>query len=169
MKKIIFFIIIIILIAIATVLISVKIFAISGNSMESSLKDKEKVLVLKYVNFLGKLQRGDIILIEKDNKLMIKRIIALPKEKIEINEGKIIINDQLLLESYVNDFYTYGNQRIFLADGQYFVLGDNRKANESIDSRIFGPVTERAIRGKVLGIFSPNLKIIKPPLYKLGS
>jgi len=98
----------------------------------------------------------------------VKRIVGLPGEQIEIKDGKISINAKILYESYIKEIHTYGDQRVFLSDNQYYVLGDNREPNQSIDSRILGPISKKSILGKVVANFTPSFKLLKPQLYRLG-
>src|SRR6266581_374416 len=82
----------------------------------------------------------------------IKRIIALPGERVHITNSVVYINGQVLNEPYLPERWTYNNnwpasgQDQLIPPNQYFVLGDNR--NHSSDSRSFGPVDLDAILGK---------------------
>src|SRR2546426_12022763 len=82
----------------------------------------------------------------------IKRIIALPGERIHITNSVVYINGQVLREPYLPEKWTYNNnwppsgQDQLIPPDQYFVMGDNR--NHSSDSRSFGPITLDSILGK---------------------
>lgn len=167
MKKFLLFVSFIILIILIIFIFSFKLFSVSGISMEPTLKDGDKIIVFKVAYLSGEPQRGDIILLKAEDKIWVKRIVGLPEEKIEIKDGEIKINDKILYESYLKEIHTYGDQRVFLGKEQFFVLGDNRAPNESVDSRIFGPISKKSVLGKAIGIYSPKLKIFKPPLYKI--
>lgn len=147
------------------VFLSVKIFSVSGNSMDPTLKSGDKILVFTKAYILEKPKRGDLILLEAENKEWVKRIVGLPGELIEISDSKVKINNKPIFESYINSLHTYGNQRFFLDNDQYYVLGDNRQPNESIDSRILGPISKESIKGKVIGVYSPNFKLLKKQIY----
>lgn len=162
------FLIVFITFIIIVPLVSLTYFSVSGASMEPTLKDGDKILVFKFAYSFGNPKRGNLILLKADNKTWVKRIIALPGEQIEIKDGKVSIDNKVLQESYIKEIHTYGDQRVFLADNQYYVLGDNREPNQSIDSRIFGPISKKAVLGKAVINFTPNFKILKPQLYKLG-
>ena len=97
--------------------------------------------------------------------VVIKRIIGLPGEKIEISEGAVFINDVELAEPYLDDsVLTYvladSSLEVTLAEDEYFLLGDNRP--DSFDSRHFGPVKEADLIGRVWIRFYPFDRFGKP-------
>ena len=109
-------------------------------------------------------------------KNYIKRVIALPKEEIEIKDGEVKIynNDYPegieLDESYIPDnTQTLGSQKIELGENEYFVLGDNREPNASSDSREWGPLPRNYMVGKVWFRLFPisDKEIIPMPEYNI--
>lgn len=167
MKKILIILSILVVVVILTLTLSFKVFSVSGMSMEPTLKDGEQILVFKFAYNFSKTERGDLILVKAEDKTWVKRIVGLPREQIEIKDGKIKINDKVLLESYIKEIHTYGDQRVILGENQFYVLGDNREPNQSIDSRIFGPISKKSILGKVIARISPNFKFLKKQAYQL--
>lgn len=168
MKKFLIIIGILLILVSAFAFFSFSTFVVAGGSMEPSLKDGDKILVFKTAYLFSKPERGNLILANLDNKTMVKRIVGLPGETIEVKDGKIKINDKILYESYIKEIQTYGDQRVILLDNQYYLLGDNREPNQSTDSRIYGPISKKNIRGKVIANFSPNFKILKNQLYQFA-
>ena len=112
---------------------------VSGESMENTLDDGDQLIVDKLTYRFHDPERFDIIVFPfryKDNTYYIKRIIGLPGETVQIVDGEIYINGELLEESYGRDVMQDAGlaaEPITLGDDEYFVLGDNR--NYSSDSR----------------------------------
>ncbi len=121
-------------------------FVIAGEAMSPTYNNGDYLLINK---FDKSFERGDIIVFRypKDpNKFFIERIIGLPSEKVGIQGGKVLINGQVLNESYYSG-ETLPDSSLTLKQDQYFVLGDNRM--KSSDSRIWGPITKSSIQGKI--------------------
>ena len=112
---------------------------VSGESMENTLDDGDQLIVDKLTYRFHDPERFDIIVFPfryKDNTYYIKRIIGLPGETVQIVDGEIYINGELLEESYGREVMQDAGlaaEPITLGDDEYFVLGDNR--NYSSDSR----------------------------------
>ena len=135
---------------------------ISGVSMSPNYPDSEYLLTEKVSYYKNSPKRGDVVVftppVSTDD--YIKRIIGLPGENVSIKDGKIYINSELLKEDYlVNDVYTQSGsflqegQSYKVADGEFFVMGDNRA--HSYDSRSFGPIKKKVISGKAWVIYWP--------------
>ena len=93
--------------------------------------------------------RGDIVVFRyprDPSRDFIKRVVALPGEKIEVRSGVVYVNDQRLDEPYVLENPTYSREASVVPEDNYFVLGDNR--NNSSDSHVWGPVPLENIIGK---------------------
>ena len=112
---------------------------VSGESMENTLDDGDQLIVDKVTYRFRAPERYDIIVFPfryKDNTYYIKRIIGLPGETVQIVDGEIYINWEVLQESYGREVMQDAGlaaEPITLGDDEYFVLGDNR--NYSSDSR----------------------------------
>ena len=124
-----------------------------GTSMISTLEEGEMGLATK-ADFIFNIDREDIIIFEKEDKEIIKRVIGKPLDHIKITNEGIYVNEELIDEDYVsseNLHYTYFENSEFnevtLNENQYFVLGDNR--GNSYDSRYFGPIEKESITGKL--------------------
>ena len=125
------------------------VLQIEGTSMEPTLSNGDIVLVMKTTRF----ERGDLCGFTWNNKLLIKRVIGLPGDWIEIDtDGTVYLNGDKLIEPYVE---TKGLGECDLEfpfqvpPEQYFVIGDMRES--SIDSRntVIGCISKDQIVGKV--------------------
>lgn len=112
---------------------------VDGNSMYPTLHDKDNLLVDKVSYRLGDVERFDIIVFEYPHKKdvhYIKRVIGLPGETVQIIDGVIYINGEVLEENYGYEVMRDARRAaepVTLGPDEYFVLGDNR--NDSTDSR----------------------------------
>ncbi len=138
--------------------VTVQSFVVVGSSMEPSLEDGQRLLVNKVVYHLREPQRGEIIVFHQPNGGrvdLIKRIIALPGDIVEIKEGAVYINDSAIDEPYIKAAPSYTMAEEEIPEGEYFVLGDNR--NNSNDSHSWGELPQQNIIGKAwLSIWPPG-------------
>lgn len=118
----------------------------NGYSMEPNFTDGD-VFKINEVP-LAELKRGDIILIEHNGNLLIKRLIGLPNETVSIHDNKVFINGSELDESYEVVPPPYRMSELKLSGDEYFVLGDNR--SDSLDSHQWGPVKGDEIKGMAI-------------------
>lgn len=142
----------------------IQAYKIPSGSMLNTLLIGDHLLVNKAAFWFKKPQRGDIIVFEyplEPEKDFIKRVIAIPGDRIKMVNKKVYLNGKPIDESYVR----YESEFIFpeqvnprdnfpeitIPEGYYFVMGDNRDA--SFDSRFWGFVSEKSIKGKALIIY----------------
>ncbi|NLC96352.1 MAG: signal peptidase I [Erysipelotrichaceae bacterium] len=132
------------------------IATIKGSSMEKGLHENDIILF----NRLDKtIDRFDIIVAKKidQNMYIIKRVIGLPNDTIDIKDGYVFVNNTQIDESsYTENGTTYLQDISFpitLSDDEYFLLGDNREV--SLDSRNSetGLINKKNIFGKILFVF----------------
>lgn len=131
-------------------------FFVRGQSMEPNFEDGDYLIVDELSYKFRDPGRGEVIVFKYPNdpsQKYIKRIIGLPGEIIEIQNGSVAILSEdggIILEEsgYLpNSAFTSGSMKVGLGDDEYFVMGDNRLA--SSDSRRWGTVPEDYIVGKV--------------------
>ncbi|MEK7183319.1 MAG: signal peptidase I [Patescibacteria group bacterium] len=143
-------------------------FVVAGVSMEPNFEDGEYLIIDELTFHFREPVRGEIVVFHPpssaEKQFYIKRVIGLPGETVEVNDGKITIyneaypNGFMLSEEYIED-NTPGRDSETLAEGEYYLMGDNRDA--SFDSRAFGPVPFENFIGRVW--------IRGLPLEKIGS
>lgn len=122
---------------------------VDGDSMNPTLKDGQILLLDKMTKNYN---RMDIIVFNYKNERLIKRVIGLPGETVEIKDNKIYINNNLI-EDYSDsvdtaDFKLSNIGLTKIPDDCYFVLGDNRY--NSMDSRMIGVIKKSDTLGKIV-------------------
>jgi len=152
----------------ATIFLLVYLFVgqlleVTGDSMEPALSDKEQVIAEKLSTRFKPLERGEIIIFkhpEQHSRLLIKRVVGLPGEKIKIMDGQVFINDKVLTEPYLKPGTTInGNKMIIegsdynINERSYILMGDNR--DKSSDSRSLGAIREELIVGRAMLVYYP--------------
>jgi signal peptidase I len=150
-------------------------FYIPSGSMEPQLQVNDRIVVSKLSYRLHDPRRGDIVVFDEpgdgagDDSLLparivrtivqsiglappstdeyIKRVVALPGERVEGHAGKVLVDGLELVEPYLPDGTTTSDfPAVVVPPETVFVLGDNR--GNSADSRIFGPVPESTVVGR---------------------
>jgi len=146
---------------------------VEGQSMEPNLHDNQRLVIEKVSYHFHPPQRGDIVVIKSPSWVpvsfnkrvvawvcaflsldcpmrlpdpLIKRVIGLPGETIEVRDGHVYVNGQVLLESYLTQLTSGHHPPYVIRPGYVFVLGDNRGASN--DSRSFGEVALSDIIGR---------------------
>jgi signal peptidase I len=160
-------------------------FQVEGNSMVSTLEDREYIVINKLAYILGNPERGDIVVFRPPNepsKFYVKRVIGTPGDTVEIRNGKVYVRTAEngpvteLTEPYLderNDGSTYrhppnsGDMTPITYDvpeGQYFLLGDNRQGSHdsrsfTVDNKPHPFVPDESIKGRVWFVALPITKI----------
>jgi signal peptidase I len=127
----------------------------AGPSMQPNLYQGYRMMVERVSYRFHLPDRGDIVVADRpgDEVSLVKRVMGLPGETIEVRDGHVIINGQSIEEPWVTYFGgpDYGPEEI--PEGYVFILGDNRRASR--DSRAIGPVALRAVEGRVWLVYWP--------------
>lgn len=167
-------------------------FSVDGLSMQPTLHDRDRVLVNKISyqrvepRFLGWVpvvgdslskerfllggpQRGDIVVFDDprfQGDEIVKRVIGLPGETVELRGGSVFVDGRELEEPYVTAPSSDYRPPLLVPEETYYVLGDNRSA--SVDSRNLGPVPLAAIVGKLSLRYWPLRRLSLGPNLPFG-
>jgi signal peptidase I len=141
----------------------VEAYRIPTESMVPTLEVGDRVLANKFIYRFTEPERWDIVVFdsvdEDDDQTLIKRVVGVAGDEIQVQGGVLYVNDEAQEEAYLNDA---DQSRSFYAptvvpEGHIFVMGDNR--GNSADSRVFGPLPLENLKGEAFMRFWPVSKI----------
>src|SRR6202521_4701457 len=131
---------------------------VEGTSMAPLLSDQERIFINKFVYRFEPIQRGDVVVFWyplDHSKSFIKRVVGLPGETVQIRQGAVYVDGNIVPEPYVprqyEDLSDFGPVRVEM--DHYFVMGDHRISSN--DSRVFGSVASRFIYGRAVFAYWP--------------
>ena len=136
----------------------VELYVVDGPSMRPTLESAERLVVNKFIYRFRAPEKGEVLVFQyprDPSRDFIKRVIATPGDTIEIREGRVLVNDQILVEDYILEKTRSEYPKMTVPEGRIFVMGDNR--NNSEDSRFadVGFVPYDLIKGKAVMVFWP--------------
>lgn len=145
----------------------VQVYLVEGESMEPTLHTSERLLVNKFVYRLRPPQPGEIVVLQdpgQPRRELIKRIVAVAGETVEVRRSVVYVNQKPLREPYKNTmFIQYADMGpLTVPSGYIFVMGDNR--GRSLDSRMIGPIPLAKVEGKAFFLFWPPGRFMAPEL-----
>jgi signal peptidase I len=152
-------------------------FYVKGASMETNFYDNEYLIIDEISYRVREPRRGDIVVFRYPNdpsQYFIKRVIGIPGETVEVKDGRVriykngsVVGYYLNESQYLSGVQTIADKKFNMGEKEYFVLGDNRLA--SLDSRVFGPIQEKAIVGRVWlrGWPITKFSVFRAPEYNL--
>ena len=143
------------LVIMIVILFAFRAVAVDGDSMLPNLHDQEKLIT---TNFLYTPEKGDIVVIDKNNvlrKSLIKRVIATEGDTIRIDykTGDVYVNNQLLIENYILEKIEPVNAETLemtIQPGYIFVMGDNRNNSQDSRNEAIGQVSTKNVLGKAV-------------------
>jgi signal peptidase I len=133
-----------------------------GPSMQPNLYRGDRMLTEKISYRFRQPRRGDVVVVDRpgNEKTLVKRVIAVAGETIEVREGHALVNGQPIDEPWVEQFGGPGYGPELVPEDHVFILGDNRAVSH--DSRAIGPVAVDSVRGRVVLVYWPpdQLKLV---------
>lgn len=136
-----------------------------GNSMADKVKSGQTILIDKMSYELRNIKRFDVIVykseIAGEAEYVVKRVIGLPGEEIQIVDSRIYIDGEEIDDPYYRGKFEsgYANQTIKIGEDEYFVMGDNRNLSQDSRFEYVGNVKKSDVTGKAWLIISPFNKI----------
>ncbi|MDB4897694.1 MAG: lepB [Firmicutes bacterium] len=145
----------------------VQVYLVEGESMEPTLHTAERLLVNKFVYRFHPPTPGDIVVLQdpsRTNRELIKRVVAVSGETVEVKQGTVYVNGQALQEPYKNTDFALGPDAPpqVVPPNSIFVMGDNRA--RSLDSRMIGFIPDANVDGKAFFLFWPLSRLGAGPL-----
>ncbi|MCM1039212.1 MAG: signal peptidase I [Roseburia sp.] len=129
--------------------------SVVGDSMEPALYNGQEILINRFIYRLSSPKRGDVVVFlpngNQNTHYYVKRIVGLPGETLQITNGRLYINGEMLEEDDLYDKISdpgIAENEITLGNDEYFVLGDNRNSSEDSRSGNIGAVAKSTIIGK---------------------
>ena len=137
----------------------VELYIVDGPSMRPTLQSQQRLVVNKFIYRFRAPEKGEILVFQyprDPSRDFIKRVIAVPGDTVEIKDGRVLVNDQVLSEDYILEKTRGDYPKSTVPQGTVFVMGDNR--NNSEDSRFadVGFVPAALITGKPVLVFWPG-------------
>jgi len=138
---------------------------VKGKSMEPTYSEGDWLLLNKVAFIFDQPKRDDFIVFTAENELnykadCIKRVVAIPGDRVHLNKGKLYINNELIEESYISaerdpEYVDHDILINRVPEGSYFVLGDNREYSLDSRSKKIGMIKLEDIKGRIiLGVFN---------------
>ncbi|QWU16830.1 signal peptidase I [Paenibacillus sophorae] len=139
---------------------------VKGRSMQPTLYEGERLFINKITLAFDNPKRGDVIVLHDPSsgpdrkEYLVKRVIGLPGDIVEVREHRLYVNGKPSEETYVDTIIEDADfAPVTVGKGLYFIMGDNRHAGASKDSRYFGPVPLKLIVGRAAYIWWPLSKM----------
>lgn len=136
----------------------VELYMVEGPSMRPTLISGERLVVNKFLYRFKAPERGEIIVFRyprDPSRDFIKRVIGVPGDTIEVKDGRVIRNGEVLDESYILERTKGSYPAAKVPEGHIFAMGDNRNNSEDSRFKDVGFVPYELIKGKAMVIFWP--------------
>lgn len=144
------------------------ISTVKGQSMQPTLLEGERLFINKISLMFVNPKRGDVVILHdpstgpSQKEYLVKRVIGIPGDIIEVRDHQLYVNGKIVNEPYIDtEIEDPDFSELTVERGNYFVMGDNRHASASKDSRYFGSIPQNKIVGKAEYIWWPLSKMSK--------
>ena len=137
------------------------VVTVAGHSMDDFLLQGDALIVRKFD--VEKIERYDVVVAKVGNQKVIKRVIGLPGDSVQVVDGAVLINGEIVDEefNFFTDYEGLAKEPFALGEDEYFLMGDNRSG--SYDSRDFGAVNKGQLLGAAVMRILPLWRIEAMP------
>jgi signal peptidase I len=141
----------------------VEAYSIPSESMVPTLEIGDRILANKFIYRFIEPKKKDIVVFDsvggQDEQTLIKRVVGVAGDEIQVRDGVLYVNDEAQEEPYLNEEVPFKGSYgpTVVPKGHIFVMGDNR--GNSADSRVFGPLPLSNLKGEAFMRFWPLNKI----------
>lgn len=125
---------------------------VNGPSMNDTLHNKDIMLLDEISYRFSEIKRFDIVVLKYKDEYIIKRVVGLPGEELEVKDNQLYINGKIVKQDF-SHAKTNDIEKVAIEEDCYYVLGDNRV--NSVDSRVIGSVNKNRIKGKAVFTIYP--------------
>jgi signal peptidase I len=136
----------------------VELYMVEGPSMRPTLVNGERLVVNKFIYRFKAPERGEVLVFRyprDPSRDFIKRVIAVAGDTVEIKDGRVFLNGQLLNEPYILERIKGSYPIATVPEGHIYVMGDNRNNSEDSRFKDVGFVPLELIKGKAVTVFWP--------------
>ena len=136
----------------------VELYMVEGPSMRPTLVNGERLIVNKFIYRFKAPERGEVLVFRyprDPSRDFIKRVIAVAGDTVEIKDGRVFLNGQLLNEPYILERIKGSYPIATVPEGHIYVMGDNRNNSEDSRFKDVGFVPLELIKGKAVTVFWP--------------
>lgn len=137
----------------------VELYVVDGPSMRPTLQHEERLVVNKFIYYFRDPMKGEVLIFRyprDTSRDFIKRVIAVGGDTIEIKDGRVYVNDEIIREDYILEKTHTDYPKVTIPAGTIFVMGDNRQNSDDSRYSDVGFVPLNLVKGKAMLVFWPT-------------